>query len=750
MSKKNIRKIALCFTLWVGSISVYAQVSQGGFPFPEQLTVNNLRSISSAASSQVPFVEMPAFDRDKILREDSLADNRAGGFRFARKFNVSITPDDAGISTFLADGTKVWRVGIRSREAFSLNILFTEFSLPPGAKVFVYSPDRNTILGAFTEKNNQPGGILPVAPIDGDEIIVEYSEPANVPFKGKISIGEVNHDYRGLHAALRLLPGSGKQLQPCEVNATCSDVHPEQRRSTCLIIVDGNMYCSGNLVNNTAQDGTPYVLSAAHCLYDNRQNIVPSKAERSVFFFNYETPDCFPGIQGTMEMSVAGSTVQAALKQRDMLLFRLNEEPPVDYRVYYAGWNISQTASAPAYLFHHPQGNLKKRSVDEHPPIPVSSTFDNLFLPNGHWQISHWEEGVTEAGSSGSGLFDAQNRLIGNLSGGSSVCTAPYNDFFYRLNVAWNSSNNANENLEPWLDPANTHTLFLDGKEQDENPCIRLTNRMEGEQLTATNSPDGYAAGHNKRGITEYAERFSSRESSRLYGIYFLPQKGLYSASAPVYAEVYSGNTAPENLLHRQEVKMTNTAYEPGTGFTEKNLAYFRQKENYLRFTGTINVDTSFFVVFKLPEMPADTFALYYTTGRSTDGLNTAWFKDGAQWKPFTENPLATRPASLMVDAVVRPSDANSTGQFDTISKKTEIFPNPTQNELTVRFPEGNYPVQLRLSDLSGRILFIEDNLHGRFPYTLFTNSFCENGIFFLHIVYPDRTEALKFVKLNK
>jgi len=746
MGKKNIHKIILYFALLAGSIPVlYAQISQGGLPFPEQLGNQNLRSFS-ASSSQVPFIEMPSFDKDELLREDLLPGNKTGGIRFAYKFNVSIAPDNAGISTVLDDGTKMWRVGIRSKEAFSLNILFTEYLLPPGARVFVYSPDRNTILGAFTDKNNQPSGVFPVAPVDGDEIIIEYSEPANASFKGKLKIGAVNHDYRGL----RLLPGSGgRPLQPCEVNATCNDIHPQQRRSACLIIVDGNLYCSGNLVNNTEQDGTPYVLSAAHCLYDNDRdrNVIPSKAERSVFFFNYETPHCFSGVQGTMETSIAGSTVQAVLKQRDMLLLRLKEEPPVDYCVYYAGWNISETVSGPAYVFHHPQGDLKKISIENHTPLAADFTVGGLFLYNGHWLVSRWEQGVTEAGSSGSGLFDVKNRIIGNLSGGSSVCTSPVSDYFYRLNVAWDASGNTAENLKPWLDPANVNTLFLDGKESDENPCIRLSNWMEGERLSEKNSLDGYAAGHNKLGITEFAERFSTPERSELYGIYFLPQKGLYSASAPIIAEVYSGNAAPENLLHQQVVRITNTQYLSGS-FTERNLTYFRQKENYLRFPEPVAVDTSFFVVFKLPEMPADTFALYHTVDRNTGDLNTAWFKDGTKWKPFYENPLFPRPASLMVSAVVRPSGSNTTNPLYGAQAKTEIFPNPTKDELTVFFADDKYPVQLRLSDLSGRVLFVGNNLQGLSSYTLQTNLFCEKGIFFLHVIYSDRTDVLKFIKL--
>jgi len=746
MDKKSIYKIILYFILLVGGIPVlYAQISQGGFPFPEQLSENRqLKSFSTSSSPKIPFIEMPSFDKEELLQEDLLPGNGMKGIRFAYKFNVSIAPDNAGISTVLDDGTKVWRVGIRSKDAFSLNILFSEYLLPPGAKVFVFSPDRNNILGALTETNNQPAELLPVAPIDGDEIIIEYSEPANALFEGKLKIGEVNHDYRGL----RLLPGGGSPAQPCEVNATCNDIYPQQRRSACLIIVNGDTYCSGNLVNNTDQDGSPYVLSAAHCLFNSRNNLDTLKAQTSVFFFNYETPYCFSDIQGTMEMSVAGATVQAFNEQRDMLLLRLRETPPLDYRVYYAGWNASESVSVPAYCFHHPQGDVKKISIENDTPVAATFTAGGLFLSNGHWRVDHWEQGITEKGSSGAGLFDAKDRIIGSLSGGNSYCPTPVNDYFYKLSTAWNTASTDTSNLKPWLDPANTNTLLLDGKEQDENPCVRLSNWKEGEGLYGNSSPNGYAAGHNKLGIIEFAERFSCPERSELYGIYFLPQKGLYSASSPVIAQVYSGDVTPKNLLHEQVVKITNTIYQSG-GFTERNLPYFRQKENYLRFPQPVAVDTSFFVVFKLSQqVPVDTFALYHTVDRHTGGLNTAWFKDITKWKPFNENPLFPHPASLMISAVVRFSGLDSTDQVYTAHTKTEIFPNPTKNELTIRFIENKYPVQLRISDLSGRTLFVENNLQGLSSHILQTNLFCDRGVFFLHVIYSDRTDVLKFIKL--
>ena len=65
----------------------------------------------------------------------------------------------------------------------------------------------------------------------------------------------------------------------------------DEKKSACRISIKaGNSYgwCSGALINNTANDCTPYVLTADHCAYG--QNSYASAADHNqwVFYFNFE------------------------------------------------------------------------------------------------------------------------------------------------------------------------------------------------------------------------------------------------------------------------------------------------------------------------------------------------------------------------------------------------------------------------------------------------------------------------------
>lgn len=74
----------------------------------------------------------------------------------------------------------------------SINVLFTEYELPEGAQLFLYNEDQTQILGSFNHLNNSELNLLRVSPIQGDRLIIEYQEPANASFQGRLTVGEVN------------------------------------------------------------------------------------------------------------------------------------------------------------------------------------------------------------------------------------------------------------------------------------------------------------------------------------------------------------------------------------------------------------------------------------------------------------------------------------------------------------------------------------------------------------------------------
>ena len=100
------------------------------------------------------------------------------------------------------------------------------------------------------------------------------------------------------------------------------------------------------------------------------------------------------------------------------------------------------------------------------------------------WKIGTWEDGTTEPGSSGSGLWNQDHRLIGQLYGGDATCTNNVNDNFGRFDISY-------PNLTTWLgacgntlngyDP-NAPTVTLDAQ-------ISSINSFTGSSCTAMRTP---------------------------------------------------------------------------------------------------------------------------------------------------------------------------------------------------------------------------------------------------------------------
>jgi len=166
---------------------------------------------------------MPSFDQEAALRRAQTDQAKLKSLEFAHKFDVQLRPENSGV-TFSHAGMNVWRVGIRSKGAYSINLLFSKFRLPEGAKVFIYNTHQTEVLGAYTHENNSDLNLLPVQPIGGEELIVEYQVPLHSTDKGEIEIGDVNHDFLGLFRGRE----PRDPQQSCHPNIVCypEDIQP--------------------------------------------------------------------------------------------------------------------------------------------------------------------------------------------------------------------------------------------------------------------------------------------------------------------------------------------------------------------------------------------------------------------------------------------------------------------------------------------------------------------------------------------
>ena len=653
-----------------------SQISHGGTPYFSQPSM--LRSESSVfrSASKTFFVEMPSFDLDSILREDSINEgNMRGSYSFAHKFYTHIDINDA-TQTVLPDGTTVKQIGIRSAGAYSINLLLRDFDIPPGGKLFVYNTDHSYVTGSFDYRNNSPDKLLPLQPVAGESIIVEYSEPADVPYKGHFVISEVNHDYRDI---FRREPDSDRGSNyACMPDALCSDAAGETIRSTVLLIINGNVACTGSLLNNTSDDGKPYVLTAVHCFVDDENTAFPTdmgfyndRAGTVIAFFNYNRPVCDANIKmkGSEEMSLAGAFARAFLSRKDIALLEFFDSPPSYFNAYYAGWNRDLTGTGNHTNIHHPGGALKKYGMTDK-TIGLVSTLYSFFDPNSFWEIPSWTIGSTAEGSSGSPLFDENNFVIGGLSSGASLCSGSLpspnpkqqTDYFTALGKGWETDDATNQ-LKTYLDPQNKGVLQYPGKDPNQlKPVIRLANAQytKGDSLITSilDSPNqGYVFGNSNLRTLEFAEEFTVTNPVEIFGTYLLIPAMSSGLASSVTISVYTGDSSPDAKIYSTQFIPQYLNYS-SHDFSLKDKTLSVPTETFVMFDAPVLVNKKFFISYSIDYSTTSKFCVYNTKFQDASQPNTAWVKDEkAGWMPantYQAKPLNT---TLAIQPLIRNSD---------------------------------------------------------------------------------------------
>ncbi|MCH7414337.1 T9SS type A sorting domain-containing protein [Belliella sp. R4-6] len=155
--------------------------------------------------------------------------------------------------------------------------------------------------------------------------------------------------------------------------------------------------------------------------------------------------------------------------------------------VTYAGWSRANVEATSGVAIHHPNGDVKKISLenDNLTNVPIWTTwvrdiFGNPVVecpPNTHWQAIFDSPGIgidpstVQPGSSGSPIFNQNHQVVGQLHGDYLNTN---NDFcdnrrgqFGRFDISWGRDNNgdflpgrnAANSLAPWLDPNNTNAM---------------------------------------------------------------------------------------------------------------------------------------------------------------------------------------------------------------------------------------------------------------------------------------------------
>lgn len=441
--------------LFIGAAAT-AQISQGGQPYLWD-SYHSLQSFHGDSDEELVAYRTPSIDRELLRSQDEVTDQyKEAPYRFGVEFEVALDYNNHGNWKTLANGDRIWHLMLNSPGATSMSFLFDEFELPKGVEMYIWAVNRTEFLGSYSHLNNKDFGSFAVGLIDTDLCVIELQIPAEIEANFPFHLGKIVHGYRDIlkkHFVAEADRGPFGTSGNCNINVNCPEGDEWQidNRSVALIVSGGWAVCSGALVNNTANDGTPYFLTANHCL---------GGENNWVFYFNHESANC-TGSNGPTDQSVSGSDLKASNAGSDFGLLELSETPPADFNVQYSGWDATDDETViSAVGIHHPSGDVKKICFEEDDPYHANQGGAAV------WYIDEWEDGVTEGGSSGSPLFDQNHRIIGQLYGGFAACAGTVNngqaDWYGRFGVSWDGSSSSNR-LRDWLDPGNTGQLILDG-----------------------------------------------------------------------------------------------------------------------------------------------------------------------------------------------------------------------------------------------------------------------------------------------
>ena len=410
---------------------------------------------SAKPVAQVAAYAVPRLDRPTIAAEDV---NRAANgqpARYAIPNQVAISPSTHGTWERLDKTWSLWRLRIQAPDASHVNLGFRQFSMPGNARMQVYASDYSYIVRPFTAADHQPTGELWTPIVRGDEIVCEvYVQAADIP-QMRLQLVHIGSGYRFFGAgpsAMVVANGSGS----CNVDVACSQGAPwaNEIPAIAAISTGGSIFCTGAMINNTAQDGRNFFLTAYHC------GVNSGSAPSLVCYWNYEAATC-GGSSAPLNMFTVGATWRAGYSASDFTLVELNSTPNAAWGVTYAGWSRASGGTSSAVGIHHPSGDKKKISFENNPTSVTSYGGTSSPGDGTHIRVTDWDLGTTEPGSSGSPLFNPNHQIIGQLHGGSAACGNNLSDWYGALQRSWTGGGSNSSRLSNWLDPTNSGAVSI-------------------------------------------------------------------------------------------------------------------------------------------------------------------------------------------------------------------------------------------------------------------------------------------------
>jgi len=360
----------------------FCQVQYGGTPKYYDFRIDNLISIST--------------DENQIIDRnfDSMV------FKYGEEYNVDI--DVLESASIINENDEItYLLGIESRGAYGIGLNFDRFFLTEGAELFIYDLEKTIFIGSFTNLNNKDSEILSTSIVKSDYIILELTVPYDEIKDVRLHIDSIIHDSTDILNYYN--DSSSDSRENCNINVICSegDDWRDQINGTVRVSMGAGL-CSASIINNTANDRTPYILFADHCVSGSPNNYV--------IYFNYQSTSC-SGSSGSLNQSISGTNLlyqEDINSGADIALLRLTSDIPDSYNPYYVGWSVVDTPPEEAVGIHHPGADIKKISFTEG-NVSAGGSGGN------YWEFQY-DLGRVIPGSSGSPFFDENKRQVGVAS----------------------------------------------------------------------------------------------------------------------------------------------------------------------------------------------------------------------------------------------------------------------------------------------------------------------------------------------
>jgi len=479
----RIRKMLIIAILVQFSISnqIQAQISFGGTP----LSFSQKKALPEITNVDVDLNVEKLKAANLLSRQES---NNPP--LIAKAIPASYDMENSGTWTQLDKGGEMWQLRLKAKDALALILSYDDFYIPESGELFIYSADKTQILGAYTSATHPNAGSFSTEMVAGDDVILEYTSPYNhkdlltdedfdnIPV---ISIDKIGYVFDNV--VIKRFPASDSanteigESSSCMININCTegDDWQTEKKGVCQMTMyvsggssgSGWYVCSGDVINNTAQDLTPYVISAFHCY----EGATANDLTKWQFTFGYEAPGCEDETPVETH-TLTGCYLRVASPidgGSDGILLELDEDIPAEWDVYYNGWDRRNIVTKGGGVgIHHPAGDIKKISTFEN---YATGTWPGEVYgaSDAHWNLQFIEttngHSVTEGGSSGSSLFNNDHLIIGTLTGGNSSCSYTSGSNYYgKLWYHWDQyGTDETTQMKTWLDPLDLGVETLAG-----------------------------------------------------------------------------------------------------------------------------------------------------------------------------------------------------------------------------------------------------------------------------------------------